>query len=207
MALFEFSPFGLAWGAAALIDFPSVALSLGMVVGLDAWFRTGSRIGLLLGAVSGWLAFLVKTTTPLAWCVLVAVSAATAYLAARSWSRIITGLLAGPIPGVAGGLWWTRYGDAVKIRNPLTQWLVSSHLHAWYFGTLDQRLDPHSYEVFSRGLVRKSQGQFALGLVLAVVGIILAPTQVERVRAPAGSPPQHSRRWCFSICTTYTVTI
>ncbi len=182
VALFEFSPFGLAWGAAALVDFPSVAFSLGMVVGLDAWFRTGSRIGLLLGAMSGWLAFLVKTTTPVAWCVLVAVSAATAYLAARSWSRIITGFLAGPILGVAGGLWWTRYTDAVKIRNPLTQWLVSSHLHSWYFGTLDQRLDPHSYEVILERVGWEIAGPVCLGLVLAVVGIILAPTQVERVR-------------------------
>src|ERR1700739_4038493 len=81
--LFELSPFGLAWGAAALVDFPAAALSLGMVVGLDAWFRTGSRIGLLLGAMSAWLAFLVKATTPAAWCVLVVVSAAAVYLVAR----------------------------------------------------------------------------------------------------------------------------
>jgi hypothetical protein len=86
LSLFEFSPFGLAWGAAALVDFPGVALSIGVVVGLDAWFRTGSRIGLLLGAMSGWLAFLVKAT----------------------------GFLAGPIPGVAAGLSWARYADAGK---------------------------------------------------------------------------------------------
>lgn len=64
LALFEFSPFGLAWGAAALIEFPAVALALGMVVGLDSWFRTGSHVGLLTGVGSGWLAFLVKATTP-----------------------------------------------------------------------------------------------------------------------------------------------
>lgn len=182
VALFEFSPFGLAWGAAALIDFPAVALSLGMVVGLDAWFRTGSRIGLLLGAMSGWLAFLVKATTPVAWCVLVAVSAATAYLAARSWSRIITGFLAGPILGVAAGFWWTLFTDAVKNRNPLTQWLVSSHLQSWYFGTLDQRLDPVAYAQILLRVGGEIAGPLGLGLVLAVFGIILTPTKVERVR-------------------------
>lgn len=31
LALYEFSPHGLAWGAAALIDFPAVTLSTGMV--------------------------------------------------------------------------------------------------------------------------------------------------------------------------------
>jgi hypothetical protein len=182
LALFEFSPFGLAWGAAALIDFPAVALSLGMVVGLDAWFRTGSRISLPLGAMSGWLAFLVKATTPPAWCVLVVVSAATAYLTARSWSRIITGFLVGPIPGVAAGLWWTRYADAVKSRNPLTQFLTSASLQDWNFGTLSQRLDPGAWvPVFVR-ISSEMAGPLAFGLVLAVFGIILAPTKVERIR-------------------------
>jgi hypothetical protein len=182
LALFEFSPFGLAWGAAALIDFPAVALSLGMVVGLDAWFRTGSRTGLLLGAMSAWSAFLVKATTPPAWCVLVLVSAATVYLTARSWSRIITGLLAGPIPGVAAGLWWARYADAVKSRNPLTQFLTSAKLQGWNFGTLEQRLDPGAYEPALVRVGSEIAGPLALGLILAVLGIILAPTKIERVR-------------------------
>jgi multisubunit Na+/H+ antiporter MnhF subunit len=181
-ALFEFSPFGLAWGAAALIDFPAVALSLGMVVGLDAWFRTGSRIGLLSGVMSGWLAFLVKATTPPAWCVLVVLSAATAYLTARSWRRIITGFLAGPIPGVAVGLWWARYADAVKSRNPLTQFLTSASLKDWNFGTLHQRLDPGAYERILLRVNSEIAGPLALGIVLAVLGIILAPTKVERIR-------------------------
>jgi hypothetical protein len=182
LALFEFSPFGLAWGAAALIDFPAVALSIGMVVGLDAWFRTGSRIGLLLGAMSGWLAFLVKATTPPAWCVLVIVSAATAYLTARSWTRVITGFLAGPIPGVVSGLWWARYADAVKSRNPLTQFLTSAKLKDWNFGTLHQRLDPGAYVPVLLRVGAEIAGPLWLGLVFAVLGIVLAPTKVERVR-------------------------
>jgi multisubunit Na+/H+ antiporter MnhF subunit len=182
LALFEFSPFGLAWGAAALIDFPAVALSLGMVVGLDAWFRTGSRLGLLLGAISGWLAFLVKATTPPAWCVLVAVSALTAYLLTRSWSRIATGFLAGPAVGTAIGVAWIRYGDSVKARNPLTQFLISRTMHDWNFGTLDQRLDPGAYEQILLRVNSEIAGPLALGIVLAVLGIILAPTKVERIR-------------------------
>jgi hypothetical protein len=182
LALFEFSPFGLAWGAAALIDFPAVALSLGMVVGLDAWFRTGSRISLLLGAISGWLAFLVKATTAPPWCVLVLVSAATAYLTARSWSRVITGLLAGPIPGVAASLWWARYADAIKNHNPLTQFLTSARLKDWIFGTLDQRLDPGAYVPVLLRVGAEITGPLWLGLVFAVLGIILSPTKVECVR-------------------------
>jgi multisubunit Na+/H+ antiporter MnhF subunit len=182
VALFEFSPFGLGMGAAALIDFPAVALSLAMVVGLDAWFRTASRSGLLFGAMSAWLAFLVKTTTPPAWCVLVVVSAATSYLAARSWRRIVAGLLAGPIAGAALELAWTRYADAVKSRNPLTEWLTSARLGHYLFGTLNRRLDPHTYTTILARVGWEIAGPVCLGLVLAVFGIILAPTQVERVR-------------------------
>jgi len=182
VALFEFSPFGLAWGAAALIDFPAVALSLGMVVGLDAWFRTGSRISLLLGVLSGWLAFLVKATTPPAWCVLVAVSALTAYLLTRSWGRIATGFLAGPAVGTAIGVAWIRYGDSVKARNPLTQFLISGSMHNWNFGTLDQRLDPHAYAPALLRVSFEIAGPFALGLILAVFGIVVAPTKIERIR-------------------------
>ena len=182
LALYEFSPFGLAWGAAALIDFPAVAFSLGMVVGLDAWFRGGSRTGLVLGAMSAWLAFLVKATTPPAWCVLVLVSAAAAYVTARSWRRIIAGFVAGPIPGVAVGLWWARYADAVKNRNPLTQFLTSASLKDWNFGTLGQRLDPGAYGPVFLRVSSEIAGPLALGLIFAVVGIALAVTRVDRLR-------------------------
>ena len=182
LALFEFSPFGLAWGAAALIDFPAVALSLGMVVGLDAWFRTGSRMSLLLGAVSTWLAFLVKATTPPPWCLLVAVSAAMTHLTARSWRRIITGFVAGPVIGVVAGLSWARYADAVKSRNPLTQFLTSARLTDWNFGTFDQRLDPSAYWPVLHRVGSEIAGPLGLGLVFAVLGIILVPTKLERVR-------------------------
>jgi hypothetical protein len=182
MALFQFTPFALAWGASPLIDFPSVALALGMVVGLDAWFRTGSRIGLLLGAVSGWLAFLVKATTPSPWCVLVLVSAATAYLGVRSLGRITAGFLAGPIIGAAAGAAWGRYAEAIRGRNPLTVAIVPKDLDDWIFGTLNERLDARAYTPILARIGMEIAGPLWLGLVLAVVGIMLAPTKVERVR-------------------------
>ena len=179
--IYEFAPFGLAWGAAAFIDFPAVAFSLGMVVGLDAWFRAGSRQGLVLGALSAWLAFLIKANTPPAWCLLVVVSAAVSYLAVRSWSRITTGLLVGPAPGVALGLGWSRYADSVKNRNPVTQFLVSSRLHDWYFGPPRLRLDPDAYaRIFAR-VDAEIAGPLGLGLLFAVFGIILARGTIERM--------------------------
>ncbi|WP_155770220.1 hypothetical protein [Mycobacterium asiaticum] len=182
VALFEFSPFGLAWGAAALVDFPSVAFSLGMVVGLDSWFRNRSIIGLLLGSISAWLAFFVKTTTPPAWCVLVLVSAASAYAVNRSWRRVVVGLAAGPLPGMALGLMWARHADAIKVQNPLARYFTSAQLEDWNFGLFDQRLNPITYAPALIRIGLEIAGPLFLGLVFAVCGIKLAPTRFERFR-------------------------
>ncbi|OBK25470.1 hypothetical protein A5634_26250 [Mycobacterium asiaticum] len=182
LALFELSPYGLAWGASALVDFPSVAFSLGMVLGLDYWFRDRSSVGLLLGSISAWLAFLVKTTTPPAWCVLVLVSAVSAYSANRSWRRVIAGLVAGPVPGLALGLAWAHHADAIKRHNPVAQYLTSGELQDWNFGTLQQRLDPIAYTPALARIGLEIAGPLFLGVVLAVLGIKWAPTKLERFR-------------------------
>ncbi|MBW0019057.1 MAG: hypothetical protein JO236_16130 [Mycobacterium sp.] len=182
LALFEFSPFALAWGASALIEFPALALTLGMVVGLDSWFRNGSLLGLLCGLPAGWLAFLVKATTPPAWCVLVVISAATAFVTTRSWMRSVVGLLPAGIGGLAAAFGWARYGDAIKERNPLTVFLVSRYMNAWNFGTIKQRLDPLAYGNASARIAVEIAGPVGFGIVLAVCGIMLAPKGIERVR-------------------------
>lgn len=182
LALFEFSPYGLAWGASALVDFPSVAFSLGMVLGLDSWFRNRSSIGLLVGSISAWLAFLVKTTTPPAWCVLVVVSAVSAYSANRSWRRMFVGLLAGPAPGLALGLAWAHHADTIKVHNPVARYLTSGELQDWNFGTLQQRLDPIAYMPALARIGLEIAGPFFLGVVFAVLGIRWAPTKLERFR-------------------------
>ncbi len=181
VVLFEFSPFGLAWGAAALIDNPAVACSLGMVVGLDSWFRSGSRLGLMGGTVSAWLAFLVKATTPPGWCLLVLVSAGTAYVTTRSLRRTTVGILTGPAIGLLLEVLWTRYADTVKEGNPLTRPLTTYAARQWYFGTLDQRLDPTTYYVLLRRIASIA-GPVVLVLAVALLGIALAPRGIERIR-------------------------
>ncbi|OBI89847.1 hypothetical protein A9X01_13505 [Mycobacterium asiaticum] len=182
VVLFELSPFGLAWGAAALVDFPSVAFSLGMVVGLDFWFCNRSSLGLILGSISAWFAFLVKTTTPPAWCVLVLVSAVSAYATNRSWRRVVVGLAAGPLPGMALGLAWARHADAIKEQNPLARYFTSGQLEDWNFGLLDQRLNPITYAPALIRIGLEIAGPLFLGLVFAVFGIKWAPTRFERFR-------------------------
>ncbi len=182
IVLFQFSPFALGWGAASLIEFPAVACALGMVVGLDAWFRSGSRVGLAAGVLSAWLAFLVKVTTAPPWCVLLLVAAGVAYAATRSWRRIVGGLLAGPGIGLLLGAAWTRYADGIKEDNPLTAPMTSGALRDWNFGTLDQRLDPGSYVQILGRIGGEIAGPAGLGLLVAVLGIVFATRGTERIR-------------------------
>ncbi len=37
------------------------------------------------------------------------------------------------------GAWWTRHADAIKAANSATDWLTSTNLETWNFGTLAQR--------------------------------------------------------------------
>jgi hypothetical protein len=173
VVLFEFSPFGLAWGAASLIEFSAVALALGMVVGLDTWLSRRSVLGLIAGTGTAWLAFLVKATTAPAWCLLLVPSAYAAYRARRSWRPIVATLAAGPGVGVLLGLLWTRYGDHVKEDSPLTAPMTSRALQGWNFGTLDQRLDPHSYVKIVGRIGSEMAGPLGVGILIAVAGIVL----------------------------------
>ena len=112
LMLFQLTPFSLQWGAAALIDFPAVALALGMVVGLDSWFARASRWGLVLGSVSAVLSYLVKTTTPPTWGFLLLASSAVTIRElgwGAAWRRQLVGYASGPALGVVAALAWTRH--------------------------------------------------------------------------------------------------
>lgn len=181
--MFEFSPYGLVWGAAGLIDFPSVALALGMVLGLDSWFHRGSYRGLALGAISAWLAFLVKVTTAPSWSLLLVTSALVAFKLARPLLRIVIGFMAGPVVGVVLTLAWTKYADRVKNSNPLTEFLSSTDevMVKWNFGTTHQRLDWHSYAVILNRIGSEIAGLAILVFLVAAAGIFLAPNSIQKI--------------------------
>lgn len=185
LALFEFLPFGLAWGAASLIEFVAVALALAMVVGLDRWFADRSRGWLVVGAVGAWLAFLVKSTTAPGWCLLVMASAA-AVVIRDGWrptlGRITTGLAAGPGIGLALAWLWTRHADAIKSSSPYTDWLTSSALREWNFGTIDQRLDVRNYQEITWRLLDEMVGPTGVLAAAGLVCLALARTWPETLQ-------------------------
>jgi 4-amino-4-deoxy-L-arabinose transferase-like glycosyltransferase len=177
IALFEFMPFGIEWGAASLMEFMATFLAIGMVLCLDYWLRTRNPIWLVLIGIAAPLAFAVKVTTAVPWCI-VALGIGIAYLRKRgwgaSWKPLLVGYAIGPGFGLVLGVLWTRYSDMVKMQNPYTEFLTSSNLTTWNFGTLEQRLDPVLMNII---LVRTSEsitGLYAITVILGIVAVALA---------------------------------
>jgi hypothetical protein len=144
LIIFEFSPFGMVWGAAFLIESTALTFTLGAIITLEVARRRGVGKLLPLAAVLAILAFLVKITTPIGWF-----AGYLAYLAMVeriAWRP--TGLVKkfGPITltgflGLISGVGWSEIANGVKALHPITNQLTSSSLRSWNFGTLEQRLD------------------------------------------------------------------
>jgi hypothetical protein len=184
VALFEFLPYGLLWGASSLIDFMSVALSLLMVLGLERWFNRGSVWWLVAGSVGAIAGFLVKVTTVPSWGFLVLVSAILVIRRfgwAKSWRRLVVGLLVGPGVGFAAAIAWTLYADRVKLGLELTSYLTSSNLRSWNFGTLLQRLDPETYRLILDRIAQEIAGFGLIGLLVALAAVIFQRRVDDRI--------------------------
>ena len=184
VALFEFLPFGLFWGAASLIDFFSVALALTMVYSLDRWFCGGSTLTLVAGSLAAVLAFLVKPTTAPSWSLLLLSSAAMVIhrIGWRvSWKRIVIGFAIAPGLGLFAATIWTGYADSIKKNNPLTEFIMSSALGDWNFGTLAQRMDPGVYFTIMSRVTGEIAGPGMVAVLLGVVAAIVLPSPAQRL--------------------------
>lgn len=144
LAVFLFSPLGIAWSRAALIEYSALAASLAFAVAGLRWRTAGSVRWFGAAIAFGCLAALVKITTAAFWLApfaLLAVVRDDKRESRRSWAGAWT-LSVVPL---IGGLVWTRHADAVKAASDATAWLTSANLATWNFGTIAQRLDPGSW--------------------------------------------------------------
>jgi hypothetical protein len=139
LTVFLFSPLGISWGRAALIEYSALAASFGFALAGLRWRNSGSKRWFALAFVLGCIAALVKITTALFWVgpfALLAVSRDDDRGTHRTWAAAWVLSIAPILAGVA----WTRHADAIKAASDGTAWLTSSGLMAWNFGTLEQRL-------------------------------------------------------------------
>jgi len=136
LGLFQVLPFGYVYGSSSMIEFLPTAALLGGILAIDSWVRRTDTDKirhwlLLVATVLLVIGYLVKITTknPSIWF--------------RQFLDTDRTRVMGLVPLVAGavaGLAWTRYADSIKEQSPYTQFLMSSNLSSWNFGTGDQRL-------------------------------------------------------------------
>ena len=177
LVLFQAVPYGAEFGTIVLIEFMATAFAVATVLLAWRWFDGGSVWWLAGGALASAGVWLVKITTAVPWVLPVA---AIAFVTLRAdwrgqWRRVAVGLAAIPGFGLVCGLWWTHFADAQKARSPFTQFLISSHLTRWNFGTTGQRLNAGANGELIGWATEMVTGLWPV-LVVAIVLIVLSRT-------------------------------
>jgi len=141
LVFFQFTPFGVQWSTASLIEFAATTFVLGAIVVIDSYSRNNSWILLSIATALLTLGFMVKVTSAFAWALVFLVAAFG--LSGRSvptWKPLLSGFA--PLAIALGAtLAWTRWADSIKEQNPFASYLTSSALREWNFGTLGQRFN------------------------------------------------------------------
>ncbi len=142
LVAFLFSPFGLLWGRTSLVEYLATAGAVGFAWAGIEWRERRHWAFVVLAVLAGSVAMLVKVTTGVFWILpLVLYTAVKELPGFRAWvrARLDPGLIVAIALPLLAGAWWTRHADAIKAANSATDWLTSTNLETWNFGTLAQR--------------------------------------------------------------------
>ena len=171
VTLFQVTPFAVQWGWASLIETLATAAAIGAVVSLTAWTRRRRGYLLALAVVAQVVAFLVKPTTAAPWLIAFAVPAAAVLFEHRSARRarpVLVATLAASATGLIAGLAWTHHADRVKAASPYTEFVTSSRLTSWNFGTVQQRLEGSEWALVLDGFPSMGGSLLLLASLVAV---------------------------------------
>lgn len=190
LAIFLFSPFSLLWSRASLIEYLPVAGALGWLWAGVLW-RDRRRLVYAAAALAGGLTvMLVKPTTGAFWLLpLLAYPAVSEGRGWRSWLRarmdpVLAVIVV--VPFVAA-MAWTGHADAIKGASPATEWLTSSRLSEWNYGTLDQRLTLHSWSRIVGRITTQLTGFW--GWLLPLAALVGLRTRTARFWAAVAAVP------------------
>jgi len=234
LALTLSSPLYIFWSNAFLIESTGLFLALAMIASVVRGHEIKSARWLMAGLLFGVLAILCKATT---WAV--AAGAGGLLLIFRdgwpqwrAWFRrgeeeapggtprprgaaiLAAASLCLLLPFIAGKL-WLNYGDSIKSANPFARDILLSgtaHTSNWFYGTLEQKLDPATWQVIWRHITDQLLvpfpliGPFLMPLIL-IAGAIAAPKRIALILifvAGFASGPivftnlyfEHSYYWC-----------
>lgn len=180
LSLVVAAPVYVFFSRALLIESMALMGSVWFLAAFARLCRTPRITWLLLAAVAGTTATLVKVTTFMPWC------AAAAVIGLRwswqewrqrglsAWRRTVGwGLACAAAPGLAT-VWWVHWADGIKAASPGGQALESGELSEVNFGTWHDRVSPESLAALWRHGDR-AVGPWWLLLGMLAVGFALHP--------------------------------
>lgn len=187
--VFLWLPYTILYSTEILIDYSSVALALGYILGLKTFIDSPRNLLLfILTVIVGSLGAMVKITTmaitiiPAIFIVLDGIQSwgivrgdlvSFKTLINKTQKHILSFFMLfviAVLPLLAGSQ-WTKFADSIKQKNIFTIWLTSPQLINWNFGTWEQKT---SFANWWKWLILINNYFFMGGILLifAVGGII-----------------------------------
>ena len=124
-AVFLFSPFGLFWSRAVLVEYLATAFALLAILAFSKVTRSARTEWLAVGVVSTVAAALVKSSTPVVMLPLAIVCVWTGSANVRRRLLVVASLV---VPTLATAMFWTAFADRLKNANPLTAPMTTSSM-------------------------------------------------------------------------------
>lgn len=140
-------PLYIFYARAFLIETMALMASVWFWVAFERAVAERSKAWLAVAAVAGVVAGLVKVTTFMLYLLPAGIWAATRLWEARkgAWKTEFAWMAAAVVVPFGATLWWLDFADATKALNPLANFLTSSNLKEFNFGTLAIRLSADSW--------------------------------------------------------------
>jgi 4-amino-4-deoxy-L-arabinose transferase-like glycosyltransferase len=150
LAAFLFSPLGLLVSRMSLIEYLATASSLAFILWSLEWHERGRTRWYVAALAAGAMGMLVKPTTAFMYFVPVLALGYSSWRQGRmpASGRLRYSLAMGILLGlpVLLGAAWTLYADGVRASFEATSWFTAAEgLASYYFGTLEQKLDPSTW--------------------------------------------------------------
>ncbi len=190
VALLLSSPLYLYWGRSFMIETAAVFFAVAAIRQfLELRQPQAGPRNMVLFMLWMALAMLQKSTTALPVLAVLGLVLATDWLralAARKglpWNDVAKYAMLFLVP-FAIGVWWTVFTDHVRAVHPLGQPLSTTALHAWFWGTLEQRMSIELYrDVLWHRMVEGNLGGVLGGLAIVAAFVLRGPRHAKAALA------------------------
>ncbi len=145
------APIYLFFSRTVMIESMAWAAAAWFLVGILWYRRTGTLGSFALALAAGAGAVLIKSTTWAAFCIpwaILFIFDVLRGLRGRnvSWRNLMGQALGIGVPLLAVGFWWVAKADSIKAQNPMADFLVSSELTGFNFGSWNSRKEIENWQ-------------------------------------------------------------